>query len=227
MAVLRDGNGPYANQSASDPITYQSETDYDEMGPASEYVAPGDYTDAPYNDEFGWARGLAPEDVARPMPPEDGFHGDDDRWRPFWRRRDADDAARHSVETQDANGWDDSKTDRGAVGNRFANSPYYSTPAETRPTALLAPTSYSFTRPFEQLWERRNNGIHFSLADHRRNYEVMGMTPMQRGRNTYRLDPPQWDTDIVDVPPPYTVPNRRVEAIDLPPSGNRSWRVGG
>jgi len=76
-----------------------------------------------------------------------------------------------------------------------------------RPTATNSPTGYAFTRPWhiprnvkDALGE--NAVDHFSMADHRRNFEIMGMVPRGRiGVNTYRADPRPWDQDLF-IPPP-------------------------
>lgn len=60
------------------------------------------------------------------------------------------------------------------------------------------PELYSFIRPFNQETERDFNGDHFSMADHKREYDIYGMQPVYQRRNTYRTEPAQWDTNIVD-----------------------------
>lgn len=188
---------------------------------------------SPYNDEFGWGPKLRTSPTETPSaqrlqtiplydyrpnpvrPPEE-----------FWDRMDADDARRHGVETVDANGWDERKgvypTDR-----RWADDPRLTPPPENRVTQRMAPRSYSFTRPFDQHSARQLNGTHFSMADHRRNYEILGMAPVHQRRNTYRLEPAPWDTDVVDLGPdrdPTTVQARLV-SVEIPAS-SRSYRLG-
>jgi len=223
---MAEQRGPYTNSSAANASTWTAETNYVGMGPSYEYAAPSRTEDAPYNDEFGWARGLSPLDTARPMPPQDGFHGDGDRWKPYYRLRDADDALRHSVETVDGDGWDDQKGTSVGGLHRWALDPKGQPPPVNRPTAAMAPGNYQFTRPVDQKWERVNNGSHFSMADHRRNYEIMTMRPTPTTRNTYRADPPAWDQDIVDMPQGYTPVDYRVRNVEIPPSGNRNYRLG-
>src|SRR3546814_10876093 len=75
----------------------------------------------------------------------------------------------------------------------------------------MSPRSYTFTRPFDSLNRnyanvsigsaRQLNGQHFSMADHRREYPILGIKPNHLRRNTYRLDPSPWDADLIDVPP--------------------------
>lgn len=190
---------------------------------------------APYVDDPG--NGWAPP-VYR-MPPGGSqqvydYRADPAHPRDTYRYRDADDSRRHSVEDQDADGWQEQK---GGSGKAIAPDPRRNPPPEDRLTMKMAPRSYSFTRPFDQLnrsygdaqvgTARQLNGVHFSMADHRRTYDILGMAPAQRTRrNTYRLMPPPWDTNLVDLPPEMELPNARVRSVEIPPSGNRSYRLG-
>lgn len=99
--------------------------------------------------------------------------------------------------------------------------------AEPRPTNRLSPHTYVYTRPFAQETERYFNGAHFSMADHRRNYPILGMNPAPYRRNTYRADPTPWDVDRVDMPNPVvSATPGRIVAFDIPPSGSgQSWRL--
>lgn len=127
--------------------------------------------------------------------------------------------ARHrAVETVDGDGW---RMFRGLNRKRPGPDPRWTPPPEPRVTNELAPTTYSYTRPFDQDIERRFNGQHFSMADHRRTYDVYGMQPVSNRRNTYRADPQPWDTDIVDRAPEYTPAAARITPVDLPFRGTR------
>lgn len=174
----------------------------------------------------------------------------------FYRRTDEDDRKRHSTEYQDADGWQENKTGFGFPNAlrgflRFAPNPrsmpppesgqaggtrtVHSGDVESRGTMRMSPATYSFTRPMDHrtygdidVWtSRQNNGMHFSMADHRRNYEILGMRPPQSRRNTYRIDPPPWDADIVDLPPdnamPTVVPGA-VVGVEVNYT-SRSWRL--
>lgn len=129
---------------------------------------------------------------------------------------------RHTeAETVDSDGW---RVFRGDMTRKRAAPDVRRTPPpESRVTSELSPTTYSFTRPFDQHSARRLNGMHFSMADHRRNYEIYGMAPISARRNTFRADPQPWDTDIVDRAPVYTPTQARVTQVDLPLT--RSWRL--
>lgn len=204
--------------------------------PDSAYAAPDIHTDAPYTDTFGWGPKTrigvdstpdAMREFAVPIremrPP--GNQSD----IPWYQALDADTKRRESSTETDANGWDEKK-DRYKIGP----DPRWNPPAETRLTEKLSPRRYSFTRPFDQLSKgngaRHFNGIHFSMADHRRDYPILGIKPWSTRRNTYRVDPAPWDADMYDVPPPDTmgaVTNGRVQAVDIPTDypGNRSYRL--
>jgi hypothetical protein len=129
---------------------------------------------------------------------------------------------RHKVEFQDADGY----AVAAPTGHRTAPHPASIPPPEPRPTSRLAPRSYIFTRPFDQSPARHFNGWHFSMADHRRTYPILGMQTPGTRRNTYRADPPPWDQNIVDMPDiPSPAAGAPIAVYDIPPSGNRGWRL--
>jgi hypothetical protein len=138
-----------------------------------------------------------------------------------YRVLDADDRERHSVEYQDADGFEEFK---GGSGKPAARNPRETPPAEPRPTSRLAPRTYSFTRPFFG-GPMRLNGEHFSMADHRREYPILGTQPVKEWRNTYRVAPAPADMDMVDVAPnnPRDVPSARIVSVEVPLS--RGWRL--
>ena len=105
-----------------------------------------------------------------------------------------DEVQRHGVETWDTDG----KTADVPIPRRFADDPYETT--EPRPTNRMSPSTYTMTRPFDQRFARRLNGEHFSMADHRREYPIMGQQPPIRRRNTWRAEPAPWDANLVDMP---------------------------
>ncbi len=142
-----------------------------------------------------------------------------------WNRMDAETAQRHSVETQDADGWVEQKGSR-----RFADHPESIRPPEPRPTQQMSPSRYSFVRPFMHTLPKHGNryfnGLHFSMADHRRTYDILGMAPPRAARTTYRLDPKPWDTNVVDMPPDTDyVPDATITSREVPLTTNRSWRL--
>lgn len=199
------------------------------------YGAPPITEGSPYNDEFGWGPTL--RTTAQEIPsaqrlkviPDHDFRPDGNRPpEEFWRPIGAENVKRHTVEQVDADGWGELKgihnTDR-----RWAPNPRSTPPPEPRPTTMMSPSSYSFTRPFDQHSARQFNGTHFSMADHRRNYEILGMSPARTMRNTYRIEPTPWDQDIVDLPPAGSVnaamPEARLRGVEVAPT-RRSWRLG-
>lgn len=132
--------------------------------------------------------------------------------------------ARHNaVEDQDADGFTATMD-----FHRMVPRPNPSDTGEPRPTNRMSPRSYTFLRA-ESLYggvRRTLNGEHFSMADHRRDYPIGGMDAVPTRRNTYRIEPEPWDGDIVDLPPNVDPsPDLRVRAVDIPPPGNRSWRL--
>jgi hypothetical protein len=146
-----------------------------------------------------------------------------DPWT-WWGRIDADTLARESVTEQDANGWTERKGERAR-----GPDPRWVPPPEPRPTLSMAPRSYYFERPFDQEIARRLTGAHISLANNRRNYEILVQTPVPRLRNTYRVEPSPWDTDIVDESPPATTgrPDQRLAPVPLDSYvTQRSYRLG-
>ena len=198
------------------------------------YSVPTLESGSPYNDEFGWGPKLRTSPTEIPSAQRlQAMPTIDRRPQPltespeiFWDRLDKDDAKRHSVESQHTIGWGEKKgvfpTDL-----RWVDNPRRKPPPESRITQKLAPRSYSFTRPFDQHSARTLNGTHFSMADHRRKYEILGMAPIVKPRNTYRLEPTPWDVDVTDTAParePTTV-QARLTGVELPPS-SRSYRLG-
>jgi len=157
----------------------------------------------------------------------------------FWQQIDADKDKRYAVEQQDADGWEETKGGFGYPGpsagaNRFARNPRETPPEEPRTTSRLAPRSYNFLRPFmtgqPKMGKRDLNGWHFSMADHRRTGEILGMAPQRMPgigtRNTYRITPGPWDENIVDKPANQETPHLQVSvpAYEIP-SNSRSWRL--
>jgi hypothetical protein len=142
----------------------------------------------------------------------------------WWKRQDADTAKRHSVESVDADGWTENKGSprTAAPDPRSLHWP------ETRRTQSMAPRTYLFERPFDQEIARNFSGAHMSLAVNRRNYEILTMEPVAPRRNTYRVEPTPWDTDIVDETPNPNEghPHSRLLVPNLSPAvTNRAYRL--
>lgn len=208
------------------------------------FAAPAIEEGSPYNDAFGWSGELRTSTVETPSAQRVGaiprFDMRPNPLRPVeeeWRKRDADTANRHSGEDVKATGWD---TPSGITAGqpRFAPNPRSVPVAESRITARLAPRSYAFTRFFDQFNRthdgdaptgsaRQFNGNHFSMADHRRDFNIEGFAPVRSARNTYRIEPTPWDTNLVDLPPDNgaDIPSARIRSIEVP-GASRSWRLG-
>ena len=83
----------------------------------------------------------------------------------------------------------------------------------TRPTATQTPVGGLMTRPWHiprNRAEIEGDGavLHFSMADHKRNYPIMQMEPQGRlGMNTYRADPRPWDESLYYPPRATNAPN--------------------
>ncbi len=127
-----------------------------------------------------------------------------------------DEIQRHGVEFLDADG----RTADVPIVRRYADKPYQTT--EPRPTNRMSPSTYVFTRPFDQRFARQLNGQHFSMADHRREYPIMGQEPTRRRRTTWRAEPTPWDANLTDMPSPVvrTPMPGQVTAVEVPASRN-------
>ena len=198
---------------------------------AHEYAVPGPDAPKPYATDQGWAAPLRTSPTGTPdaerlgtipivqrqvypgRPPGDWYDANTDY----------DDARRHAVEVQSTTGYVETRTHE----LRRAPDPRWNPPAPSRVTAALSPRSYLFARPFQRP-PARNNGLHFSMADHRRKFDVLGMSPVRERRNTFRADPAPWDTNQYDVPPPVQplTTATSVQGLDLPPRRG-SVRAGG
>lgn len=174
-----------------------------------------------YITSFGWAPVLTRDDYGgTPDPTREMELPRVDRraslrnfWG-WWKQYDADTAQRESVTVTQTTGAEERKGSR-----ERAPHPLWTPPPEPRPTTRMNPHTWFFSRPFDQRIARLGNGTHFSFADNRRNYPILLQTPVSVRRNTYRVDPGPWDTDIMDeTPDPRSgKPDMRYQSPDLPP----------
>ncbi len=217
---------------ASTPVSMVPEYAVPQHG---SYAVPSINAGDAYNDEFGWGVGQKmrpPSTTDVPSiqrtnvnmlltfrnPPEQAPED-------WYGKRDADTRARESVVELDADGRDEVKGVT-ASDRRWAPNPRSTPQPETRRTQLLSPSSWSFVRPFDTGYARTFNGLHFSMADHRRNYEVLGMAPVTSRRNTYRQEPIPWDSDVIDMPAGNgepVLPYAKMISPELPLG--RKWRL--
>jgi hypothetical protein len=186
-----------------------------------------------YNDEFGWAARLAQRTSTVEVPSAQRMMTTPRRdFRPlperppeeWWDRVNADTTQRESVVETNATGW---QTPAGINpgDQRWAYNPRLHPPAESRPTNRLGPNTWTQTRPFDR-GAKRFNGMHFSMADHRRKYDILGMRPATSRRNTYRIEPAPWDLDVVDLPPNngQETPQAAIRSVEIP-MGTRAMRL--
>ena len=153
--------------------------------------------------------------------------------RGYWDTRNADHNQRTDVEDVATVGLTESPTQGGMPnpafgGGRWALPARWTPPAEPRVTNRLNPHQYRFWRPFNGRTPHRFNGMHFSMADHRRDYEIYGMAPQRRPggstRNTYRLPPAPWDAYLQDQAP-RDLPEHLENVQSDVPYPSRSWRL--
>lgn len=104
---------------------------------------------------------------------------------------------------------------------RFAAKPI--APAPSRWTAYLTPRTYFFQRKFGSD-AREFDGGHFSMADHRRTYPILGMEPVRKRRNTDRLTPQPHDAFSKDQAPDPKAPIE-ITPINQVFTGTRSYRL--
>jgi len=128
-----------------------------------------------------------------------------------------------ALEHVDADGWQRFQPVKGT--KRAAPDPRRSPPTPERVTDGLSPSSYTFSRQFDQRFAHRLTGQHFSMADHRRNYPILGMAPTPFRRNTYRIDPAPWDTHIVDYDPVSAPQPGRIVSHDITGAVHSSYRL--
>lgn len=199
------------------------------------FAVPGPSTDdAPYLDALGWAPGLrtspqgTPDSERLGITPIRDFRGTDleshEDQAGFYERRDADVEQRNSVVDVRSNPLNEVSSIQ-PNESRFAPNPRSLAVNETRMTSRLIPSRWQFLRPFNQRFAHRFNSLHFSMADHRREYEILGMEPVTKRRNTQRLDPAPWDTDVTDVAAPVTSASARMQAVNPLPTTNGGYRL--
>jgi hypothetical protein len=150
---------------------------------------------------------------------------------------------RHAAEHIDGDGWTEDRQGRSGIalgtpnGTRFARNPREVPPTPERVTDRMSPSRYAFWRNMgvgtpKLSGQLRFNGEHFSMADHRRDYPILGTQPARKPgagtRNTYRLPPVPWDANVVDMPPSPAsgLPQATIEAAPVTNVyGSRSGRL--
>lgn len=224
--MAQQGVNPYARPLPSD--------DGSAPDPSGNFVwgGPGRYAvaDIPETTDPEYTDGFSPELVSGGSPdgsalPDDIRIGrrkpppNDPNDRGYNAVRTSDFHQRHSVEETTV-GW--KVTQRKVPAGQ--NPMWSQERMPVRSTADDSPLGYEFKRPWhiprnikDAIGEEAT--AHFSLADHRRNFEIMGMKPQGGvGANTYRADPRPWDEDLF-IPP-------KAEDTTGGFAGNRAHRLG-
>ena len=141
----------------------------------------------------------------------------------WYARVNRDTAQRESVTDENSTGWTERKA---GSGRGVVPRPKPGDTGEPRPTGSMSPNTYFFERPFDARMERQFNGVHFSMADHRRTFDIMGMAPVAHARNTFRIEPGPTDKDITEVPTDTNYAPQYASAPNVPVGGlERSWRL--
>jgi len=202
-------------------------------------VGPGGYAEppqgtAPYIAPYGqWAPradngredGRFFDDRAPTDEPAETWYGDKPGNDPFAKNSESE-RRRHrdNQQNNDPQGWPTTEHVVTATDN-----PYRHHSVPTPPSR--SPSGWRFIAvPLGIMRSRRAlNGMHFSMADEHRTYELGGMQPARRFRNTYRMEPPPRDARNMDVPQNVTPDVATVEYVspDLTsvPSRGGSYRL--
>ena len=166
------------------------------------YTVPPD-GNAPYS-SGGWSPELAYSTTGTPDPirvgqlPEIDFYANPSDSESFHEERSQDTSERESeVQKSTLPFATHTTADSGA---RFAPNPRATPPAESRWTGRLSPVT-SFIRNMLGGSPKHFDGVHMSMADHVRTYEIHGMAPQRSSRSTYRLEAPDYGLSVVDLPP--------------------------
>lgn len=231
MSANRTQN-PYATPV---PRDYVSKGEAPKLAKSSVFGGYSAYAvrDVPESTDPNWTTGYAtplkaggspdgasyPDDIRmgfREPPPNDSTN--DPEWNAI---RVSDELKRHTVEETISNGWQ--------IQQRRVDPPkmpiWEQERPPTRPTASMSPITHLKRRP-EHHPRPITEAIgpdavtHFSLADHRRVYKIMGQRPQGRMRtNTFRAEPRPWDEDLYTPPPTVNM----LSGL----GGNRSYRLNG
>lgn len=222
------GINPYAKPSYQEGKQVPNPSGVYRLGGYPRYAVPDiPETTDPENTDGGFSPELRvssdgtalPDDIrigVREPPPNDP------NVKSYTALRDAEKASRLSVEETETS-WNVQQHKVPAGQNPMWNQER----EPIRPSARRSPLGYLFQRPWhiprnvkDALGEDAT--AHFSMADHRRAYQVYGMAPRGGvGVNTYRLEPRPWDQNLVARPPS---PESGEPGKNLV-GGNRNYRL--
>ena len=120
------------------------------------------------------------------------------------RQRDASSALRESETVTVTGGIPTVRAGVTPGAARFAPLPNSVAQPESRWTQQLSPHQFYFSRDMvSTTGPKRFNGMHSSMASMIRNYDIYGMTPARRGRNTISETPlNNGVNNMVDIPQP-------------------------
>ena len=158
----------------------------------------GPYGGTPYADRLKYGPDSTPDPTRLEMVEPKAYRQDSRSASLFWRLLGQDRSQRESV--QHFVGTQQSEKGVYPGQKRFADRPGLRPSEELRVTAAMSPaTGGLVVRPFTGKTPKRFNGMHSSLADHRRmDATIFGMRPAYRARSTFRLDPIPWGERVVD-----------------------------
>lgn len=109
--------------------------------------------------------------------------------------------------------------------NQVALNPWLYTTPSPRVTSTHSPSTYSFTRPFDQDLAHALNGTHYSQASQSRGYPLGGMEPVSNLRNTFRITPPNRDSENMDLISVYApAPDPAIYVSPAPTNSEPRWR---
>lgn len=195
---------------------------------APEELGPYGLPSTPYAVKLDEHIGGTPDPQREQDAPTRSYRINPDQPRALWSQLDQDRAERNSVTSVRQQIHERVEPESLLGANRWARRAGEIPPPPERTTADLAPTNYSYTRPFQGGTPHRFTGEHFSLADHRRSEPVLyGVMPQRTRRTTQRLDLVPWGTNVVDQAPQTIYPNENyTNTVQSPLANGGAYRLG-
>ncbi len=174
------------------PVRERAYTEATEQGP---FAVVG----SPYADKLKTEPGSTPDPLRIQQEQPKDYRQDARQPWSFWRSLGLDRKTRESV--QRFIGVTPSEKGINPGAKRFADRPGVRSENELRVTAQMSPATGGLTvRPMTGMTPKRFNGVHSSMADHKRmDGPIFGMRPAYRARSTWRLDPIPWGERVVDM----------------------------
>ena len=165
---------------------------------------PASYPGNPYSSALRVGLDSTPDAEREGTWPVAGYSAKPDDPGSLSRQRDASTALRESETVTVTEGLPTVRTDIAPGVPRFAPLPNSVPQPEARWTQQLSPHQFYFSRDMvSTTGPKRFNGMHSSMASMIRNYDIYGMTPARRGRNTISETPlNNGMSNMVDIPQP-------------------------